>query len=260
MSITSQSHIEKDTSNPTGRNHRFGGLNPVNLAAGTVSEYEKHPGSSVARSVLPTTDYSISACPSSCKCFPHIPRLIVRRNLDNYPDNISMDYSNSSMFSKAGDSITLPVYKPLASTVLMINESSNAKSEKVLRGKDFIRNLLTFQVYDGSFEIRALYEIEKKVNHKLPSIIMDLRGNNDTELVITVAITVFLEEMFDFCRDLWQLLWHKARNYVEHQLFDQGERNMLEYEGKNKGGVRSIRRRLSFHLDSVSFSGSYFSC
>ena len=101
--------------------------------------------------------------------------------------------------------------------------------------KQFIRELLSFQQYDGSFLFDTYGELEKLLGASFISIVTGLQGmdwwhpiiNERKLLAYTFSILVLLEREFQSCKALWELMWRKALSYTEDKIPSKTTRDQI---------------------------------
>lgn len=113
----------------------------------------------------------------------------------------------------------------------------------------FVASLLSFQHYDGSVDFGSWEVAEQVLGKAIADALWPLQlawpALGDRELW-TAAVHVLLEQHFQACRALWELMAIKAASYCRsHALFSGvgGELGLLEVVGKGLEGLELPFRR-----------------
>lgn len=124
-------------------------------------------------------------------------------------------------------SIITPSFNLPASTAIHFSESRTPKSAQEIAGEQKIRNLLVFQSFDGSFNFDSVEQLRTHLGPGFASVVQDLQLRSNFKLAVTVGLMLLLGEKFEYCRDLWTLVYHKAADYLKSQRPSVLERTLL---------------------------------
>jgi hypothetical protein len=142
--------------------------------------------------------------------------------------------------------INAPSFNMPASTAMHSNESRTPKSAQDIAGEQKIRDLLVFQSFDGSFDFGGIGRLRTNLGPGFASVVQDIRreGQANFKLAVTVGLMLLLEEKFEYCHDLWTLVYDKATDYLKRKQPSELQRNQLLESARLKVRALSISQIL----------------
>jgi hypothetical protein len=145
------------------------------------------------------------------------------------PDSWDLDFEsfNSPPRRSQTDTIIAPSFNMPVSAAMHSNKSRAPISGREIAGKQKIRNLLVFQSFDGSFNFDSAEQLRTHLGPDFASVVQDLQLQVDFKLAVTVGLMLLLEEKFEYCRDLWTLVYNKANDYFNSQRSLELQQNLL---------------------------------
>jgi hypothetical protein len=99
------------------------------------------------------------------------------------------------------------------------------RSHEDLQREEFVRSILMFQDFKGSLCFVGRAAAEAHLGRDIASALLGLVQHVDElDVIHTSAVVVLLERDFQSCKDLWQLVYAKAVDFV------------LTYDGNGRKG------------------------